>query len=148
MRGWSSLLIGFFLLGLAYWSFAFEGLGSSTLLCGAAALVFFYRGAQGMAAGEAGDAGDPLAIVEFVSNPAEAIVDSATERLGECLRETKSAVTDWLGESKSAEAEPSGFDPDAVIARYLENRGEDRGAEPATHPVSAAPVRGFGRKGL
>ena len=129
------MLIGFFLLGLGYWSYAAEGFGSSTLLCGAAAAVFFFRGAQGMAAGEAGNIGDSTAIVDFVTNPAEAIVDTATDRL-----------SDWVnsGDVKPATAdEHSKFDPDAVLARYIEKRG----AGPTAAPAAAAPIRSFGRKG-
>ena len=34
MRGWSSIFVGFLLLAAAYWSFASDGFGSSTLMCG------------------------------------------------------------------------------------------------------------------
>jgi hypothetical protein len=130
MRGWSSILVGFLLLGVAYWSFAVDGFGSSTLLCGVAASFFFFRGAQGQELDEGG--GDPTAVVDFVSDPAEAIVDSVTDRLA-----------DWLGEDKS-KAEQAEFDPDAVIARHLAQRG----TEPNAATASAAPPRSFGRKGV
>ena len=139
MRGWSSLLIGFFLLALAYWSYAASGFGSTTMVFAAAAVLFFIRGAMGMAAGEAGDAGDPTAIIEFVTNPAGAIVDSATDKLGDWLQ------SDDKKPAADAAPEQPKFDPDAALARYLENRAP----APATAaPEVAAPPRGFGRKGL
>ena len=127
MRGWTSFAVGFLLLGIAYWSFATDGFGASTLLCGAAAAFFFFRGAQGQ---ELDPNGDPTAVVDFVSDPAEAIVDTVTDRLGE-----------WLGEDRTEQVKE--FDPDAAVARYLAQRG----TEPAAAPVSPQPYRGFGRKG-
>ncbi len=129
MRGWTSYLVGFLLLGLAVWSFSADGLGSSALLFAAGAAFFVYCGAHGR---EVSETGDPIAVIDFVKNPADAIVDSATERLGE-----------WLKEPKSAADETTKFDPDAVIARYIKNRG----AEPVVEPQSPAPIQGFGRKG-
>ena len=134
MRGWSSMFVGFLLLGVAYWSFAAEGLGSSTLLCAAAAAFFFFRGSQGLTVGEVGD---PSTVIEFVQDPAEAIVDSATERF-----------SDWLNDRKGAEADQPGFDPDAVVERYLAQRGPDPVGAPSAEPASPAPYRGFGRKGV
>ena len=145
MRGWTSFLFAFLLLGLAFWSFSADGFGSSALMFAAGAAFFFYCGANGQGVDAAGDAG---AVMEFVFDPRDAIVDTATDKLGDWLGDAESAAADWLGGSKSVEAEPNGFDPDAAIARYLENRGEDRGAETGSQPASAAPVRGFGRKGL
>ena len=147
MRGWSSFLVGFLLLGVAYWSFTAEGLGSSTLMCAAAAAFFFYRGALGQ---ELDTTGDPTAVIEFVRDPAEAIVDTATDRLGDWLGDRKAeekpadgrgvnhrqALVDWLHDRD----EPAAFDPDAAIARYMENREPQQDIP--------APVRSFGRKGL
>jgi hypothetical protein len=127
MRGWTSMLVGFLLLAVAVWSFTADGLGSSALLCGAAAAFFFLRGAQGLGAGEAGD---PTALVDFVTDPADAIVDAAADQ-----------VAEWMGSDnqKGTAGEQPRFDADAIIARYLAQRE----AEPA------APVpRAFGRKGL
>ena len=134
MRGWSSIAVGFLLLGLACWSFVGEGLGSSTLLCAAGALFFFFRGAQGLSADQAGDLGDATALFEFVSNPADAIVDTATDRLA-----------DWLNDQpKGAAADQPGFDPDAAVERYLAQRD----TQPPAAPVNPAPYRSFGRKGV
>ena len=127
MRGWTSILFGFLLLALAVWSFSADGLGSSALLCGAAAAFFFFRGSQGLSVGEAGD---PTALVDFVTNPADAIVDAATDQLAEWMRSDDQTV---------AAGEQPGFDADAVIARYLAQR--------EAQPAAPAP-RGFGRKGL
>jgi hypothetical protein len=130
MRGWTSFLVGFLLLGLAVWSFSADGLGSSALLFAAGAAFFVYCGAHGR---EVSETGDPTAVIDFVKDPADAIVDSATERLA-----------DWLKEPQSAADEPARFDPDAVIARYIENRG----AESTGQLEITAPIQGFGRKGL
>jgi len=126
MRGWSSIFAGFLLLGLAYWSFATVGLAASALMCAAAAALFYRRGAQGLGAGAAGD---PAALINFVRNPAGAIVDTATDQLA-----------DWF---KKDEKEEQGFDADAALARYLAQRG----TEPAP-PAHSAPSRVFGRKGI
>ena len=136
MRGWSAIAVGFLLLGLAVWSFAWDGLSSSTLMCAVAAAFIFFRGAQGMGLNEVGD---PLAVIDFVRNPADAIVDSATERLG-----------DWLtvDEPSSPRAEDGKFDPDAIVARYQAQRSTEPAAMPAPAVANPAPVQGFGRKGL
>ena len=129
------MFVGFLLLGLAVWSFAWDGFSSSTLMCAVAAAFTFARGAQGLGLGEVGD---PLAVIEFVKNPADAIVDTATERLG-----------DWLDDQPNgARADQSGFDPEAVLDRYLSKRGSDPVEAPAAAAASPAPPRGFGRKGL
>ena len=89
---------------------------------------------------EINEVGNPLAVIEFVRNPADAIVDSATERLG-----------DWINdEPKSTGADQPGFNADAVVEHYLAQRGPDPVAAPAGSPTatSPAPPRGFGRKGL
>ena len=135
MRGWSSFVAGFLLLGVAYWSFASDGFGSSTLMCAAAAAFFFYRGAQGQ---ELDATGDPTAVADFVSDPAEAIVDTVTDRFG-----------DWLGENRGQPAEEeAGFDPDAAVARYLAQRGPEPTSSPIPVTSITPPVRSFGRKGI
>ncbi len=139
MRGWSAIFVGLLLLALAVWSFVWDGFSSSTLIFATAAAFIFFRGAQGM---EINEVGDPLAVIEFVKDPADAIVDSATERL-----------SDWFdNRPNGVEADQGGFDPDAVVERYLSQRGPDAMASPAAAPAptaaSPAPPRGFGRKGL
>jgi hypothetical protein len=129
MRGWSSIVAGFLLLGLAYWSFTADGLGASALVCAAAAAFFFFRGAQGL---EVDSAGDPTALIDFVRDPADAIVDTATDQLA-----------DWFNDDKKADEAGQGFDPDAAIARYLAQRGTE-----TAPPVHSAPPRVFGRKGI
>ena len=117
-------------MALAGWIFSADGFGSSTLICAVAAGFFLIRGAQGLTVGESGD---PIALIEFVTNPADAIVDSATDR-----------VSDWLGDATAKEApELPKFDVDAAFARYMERRPIE-----APAVVSTAPQRGFGRKGL
>ena len=141
MRGWTSILVGFLLLGLTYVSFALTGMGSSTLLCGVAAAFFFVRGAQGAAAG---DAGDPTAVVDFVKNPAGTIVENAVEQFGVLFAAKPKASTEA--------AEQPAFDADAALARYLAKRGSEPPAVPfapadLSAPAATAP-RGFGRKGV
>ena len=126
MRGWSSIFAAFLLLAVAYWSFATDGFGASTLMWAAAAAFLFFRGAHGQ---EIDTAGDPTALIEFVRDPADAIVDSATDK-----------IADWFKDEKSEQE----FDPDAAVARYLAQRG----TEPAAAPSSPARTPGFGRKGL
>ena len=151
MRGWSSFFAGFLLLGVAYWSFTADGFGTSTLMCGAAAAFFFFCGANGRALSENGD---PTAVIDFIKDPADAIVDSATDRLTDWLGDRKAeeqpangtfvghrqALVDWLHDRD----EPPAFDPNAAFARYMENRQ----AEPPATPEVAPPMRSFGRKGL
>ena len=136
MRGWSSILVGCLLLVATYWSFAWGGFGSATVMCAAGGVFLIVRGVQGMAVGESGD---PTALIEFARDPAGAIVDTATERLG-----------DWFnGDDKAApvEEQPK-FDPDAAIARYLEQRTVEPGVQPAAPLAGPAPIRTFGRKGI
>ena len=147
MRGWTSFVAGFLLLALAYWLYSLGGFGSEAMICGVAAAGFMLQGAFGLGVG-AGD--NATGMVDFIRNPADAIVDSATDRLGDWLGDRKAAeepakgtgvnhrqaLVDWLHDRD----EPAAFDPDAAIARYMENR------EP--QPESAAPIRSFGRKGL
>jgi hypothetical protein len=130
MRGWGSIVVSFVLLGVAVWAFSASGFGSATLICGVAAAFFLIRGAQGLAVGEAGD---PTALVDFVSDPAGAIVDTATDRIGDWLKDDS---------SKAATEQPE-FDADAAIARYLAQREP----QPAAASASTSPARGFGRKG-
>ena len=142
MRGWSAIVVGFLLLGLAVWSFAWDGFNSSTVMCGVAAAILFARGAKGLGYG---DVGDPLAVIQFVRNPAGAIVDTAANRLG-----------DWLDDQPAGgEGGKGGFDPEAVLERYLAKRGPDPVEQPPaapapapSAPASPAPPTGFGRKGL
>ena len=130
MRGWSSIFAGFLLLGVAYWSFSAEGFDVSTLLCAAAAAFFLFRGAHGL---EVDVSNDPTALIDFVRDPADAIVDTATDK-----------ISDWFKDDKAEQAE---FDPDAAVARYLAQRDPDQGGASAAAPPSPAPYRGFGRKG-
>lgn len=136
MRGLSSILVGLLLIAVASWNFTTDGFGSATLICGVAAAFFFFLGARGMTVGEAGN---PIALVDFVRDPAGAIVDTATDRIG-----------DWLSDDKPAAAQPEQpkFDADAAIARYLAQRPEPSAAQAAAAPAASAPVRGFGRKGV
>ena len=152
MRGWTSFAAGVLLLALAYGLYSLGGFGSEAVICGIAAAAFFLQGAFGLGVG-AGDGATGL--VEFIQNPADAIVDSATDRLTDWLGDRKveeepadrgafvghrQQLVDWLHDRD----EPASFDPDAAIARYLEQRLP----EPPAVPTSAPAARTFGRKGL
>jgi hypothetical protein len=139
MRGWTSFVVGFLILGIAYWSFTVDGLGTSTLMFAALALFFFVCGAAGR---EVSDAGGPTAVIDFVTNPADAIVDSATDKLA-----------DWLGDDTSKEQQAQQaqkadvpvqkykFEHGDALARYWEQRDAE-----SAGTAAAPPQRGFGRK--
>lgn len=151
MRGWTFYLIGGLFLALAYWSFSTDGLNGTTILFGVFSLFLFFRGASGHEASSVDDVTAPL---DFVQDPAGAIVDAAVDKVGELWsardgKDDRGIVATAVGRveellsvdgEKSAQGAP--FDPDAVIERYLANR-------PEPVPEPAAPPRPrFGRKGL
>ena len=161
MRGWTSYFIGTLLLAIAIWSYSSGGFSSTTILFGALALLMFFRGANGE---PVTGAEDIMAPMEFIQNPAEAIVEAAVDKVGEMFggnednrtKDEKGAkqgkgvlgtaaikVDQVLNGTGEKDAQGSAFDPDAVIQRYLATR-----AEPITEsaPVSVRPQ--FGRKGL
>jgi len=118
---------GLLLLALAFWQFVTNGVGFNALVLGAGGLAVVLFGAMGRNI----EAERAQGTADFLTDPGGAIVDAATDRLG-----------DWLGEATKPTQEE--FDPDAAIARYLENR-------PASQPEPAEPRRyvpRFGRKGL
>lgn len=130
MRGWSSIVVGVGLLALAFWAFRWGVSSGAVILFFTAGLFLVFRGWQGLGVAEAGD---PTALVDFVSNPGDAIVDAVVDQAAE-----------WLNDKNGKQAdEKPAFDADAAFARYM-------AARPATPAVEtqAAPVRGFGRKGL
>ena len=133
MRGWSSILVGVALLGIAAWTHFTGMFSGAAILFGLPGAYLIYRGFQGV---EIMDAGDPTALGDFISNPAEALVDAAVEKGDEWMTERRKAAAD-------APAEPA-FDADAAIARYMANRPQD----PVPAVQTSQPVRGFGRKGL
>ncbi len=131
MRRWSSIVVGTGLLGFSFWAFQKDGYSGTALLFFTAGMFLVFRGWQGLGVTEAGD---PIALADFVSDPAEAIVDAAVDRAGE-----------WLNDKDGRQAEEKpGFDVDAAFARYMANRPATAAAETQAPP----PVRGFGRKGL
>jgi hypothetical protein len=99
-----------------------------------------YRGFQGV---EVHEAGDPTALGDFISNPAEALVDAAVDKADDLRTERRKAAV--AARSAAVDESLSGFDADAALARYMANRPEvgSVGAE-----TTAAAVRSFGRKGL
>ena len=172
MRGWSSFVAGFLLLALGYWLYSLGGFGSEAIVCGVAAAGFLLQGAFGLGVG-AGD--NATGLIDFIQNPADAIVDSASDRLGDWLGDRKAegeptrgtgvnhrqALVDWLydrdePEPAAAAAVPPAAAPPApivvqppkVVAEGAMDRYfAQREAEMAASAVQA-PARGFGRKGL
>src|SRR5829696_6090380 len=116
MRGWSSMVVGAGLLGLSFWAFQKEGYSGTALLFFTAGMFLVFRGWQRLGVTEAGD---PIAVADFVSDPAEAIVDAAVDRAGEWLNDK---------DGKQAEEKP-GFDVDAAFSRYMANRPATLGVE-------------------
>ena len=174
MRGWTSFVAGFLLLALAYWLYSLGGFGSEAIICGVAAAGFILQGAFGLGVG-AGDGATGL--VEFIQNPADAIVDSATDRLGEWLGDRKAdeepdkkagvnhrqALVDWLHDKEpqaaaaaatsvaapaAAPAPPIVVQPLKVVAEGAMDRYYAQREAEAAAAASAPPVRSFGRKGL
>ena len=134
------MVAGVFVLALALWSFSWGSKSMGVAFAGGAAILFV-RGLQGRGVVQAGDTPGPI---EFIRDPAGAIVDSAIDKIGDLLADKE--------EAKTEETKPA-FDPDAAIERYLANRPESvaPAAQPsATQPSAAQPstYRGFGRKGL
>ena len=149
MRGWSSFVAGFLLLVLAYWLYSLDGFGYQAAICGIAAAAFFLQGAFGLGVG-AGEGATGL--VEFIQNPADAIVDSATDKLA-----------DWFGDDQAKEKAASEPAKTAVVTPVqpilvepakpvapgaMDRYFAQREAEVAAAAATAAPVRSFGRKGL
>ena len=131
MRGWSSILVGSGLLAPAARAYLTGGFNGAALTFLTAGAFLIYRGCRGIGITAAGD---PTALADFVSNPAGALVDAATDQAEEWLTEKRKPSVD----------EPSEFDAEAAFARYMANR-------PVCQPAAAEaspPMRRFGRKGL
>lgn len=142
MGGLTSILGGLVLLAIAVWFYiSGGGFSASTLALLVGAAVLFLRGAQGRSLTEAGDVTAPM---DFVANPADAIVDAVAERVA-------GVVPGRTGRKVAEVPDSPKFDADAALARYLENRPPDLPpiAPPLAQPsAEPAPRRGFGRKGL
>ena len=135
MRGLTSTIAGVGLLGAALWVFWHGGSTMTVAIAAAGSLFLLYRGYQGLTLTEA--AGDPLLPIELVTNPRGAILDFATDQAVGLIEEVR-------GKAAEPEEEDRSFDPDAIIARYMENRVDNP-------PVSDRPAssgRTFGRKGV
>lgn len=136
MRGWSSILVGLGLLALAAWSHIADFFSGATISFGIAGAFLIYRGLQGVGVTEAGD---PMALGDFISNPAGSLVEAAAEQAEEWVNEKRKSPA-----RKTSVDEPPQFDADAALARYMANRP----APPPAAVEAAPPARGFGRKGL
>jgi len=150
MRGWSSIFAGFLLLGLAYWTYSMDGFGLMTMICGSASAMFFVRGAFGL---EIGGADGATGLMEFMHNPADAIVDSATDKLADWLQDDQPQSTAAVAPDAGTAAAPPVVAPIVVPPRKVVAEGAmeryfaQQEAELAAS-ASPEPVRGFGRKGL
>jgi hypothetical protein len=137
VRGVSSTVVGTGLLALAVWDLMRTGGSATTMFLAAGALFFLYRGYQGLTVTEA--AGDPMLPIQFVANPRGALIDLATDQVTGLFEQSGSQP------AAAEEEEERKFDPDAIIARYLEKRGEN---PPPAEDAPPPPARTFGRKGL
>ena len=150
MRGWSSFIAGFLLLGLGYWLYSLGGFGSEALICGVAAAAFILQGAFGQGLG-AGDGATGL--LDFIQNPADAIVDSATDKLADWLQDDDPQAAAAPAAAAPAATPPAAAPPiivqphevvaEGAMDRYFAQREAELAASAAQ-----APARGFGRKGL
>ena len=159
MRGWTSYLIGLLLLAVASWVFWKDGASGTAILFAALSLIMFFRGAQGQ---DVTSLEDVTAPIEFAHDPAGSIVDAVVDRAAERMnpRQDKAdgaqtggkgildaaaaKVGEFLGGDSDRDAvAATGFDPDAVIKRYLADR-----PEPAADAAPAPARPRFGRKGL
>ena len=134
MRGMTSTLAGLVLLAVAGWTFIHGGSTLTVVVAGGGALFLIYHGYQGLTLTEA--TGDAMLPIELVTDPRGAIIDLATDRAA-------SLIDDVRGTPAEPEEVDRSFDPDAIIARYMENRAGD---PPATDRP-APSGRTFGRKG-
>ena len=129
MGGLSSILTGLVLAGIALWFFTVGGSLETALMFVVGALFLFWRGFHG--AGFSGD--NETGPLDFVLNPRGAVIDSAVDAGAGRLAEV------FGGTEPAAEDQPK-FDPDAIIARYIENRPDALGSGHGT----GRPT--FGRK--
>ena len=132
MRGLTSTIAGLGLLAAALWLFWYGASTFTVVVTAVGALLLLYRGYRGLTIAETmGDATFPI---ELALNPRGAILDFVTDQAANLLTDSR---------EKPAEENRS-FDPDAIIARYMENRADD--SPSSDRPASSA--RAFGRKGL
>ena len=129
-----AMFLGVGLLGVSGFSF-YRGdtLSALAFLAGACAVLVPSIMGRG-----AGDLDSASAAIDFIRNPAGAIVDAAVDRIGGAVEERKSAPAD--------KEEPS-FDVDAAFNRYIERKVEVSGGTAPAVSASPAP-RTFGRKGI
>ena len=130
MRGVSSIFVALGLLGFAAWSYLNSGFSGPVMGALAGAGFFLFRAYQGIGFSPIEDATTPI---EFIANPRDAIVDCATGQLEE-----------FLGRDDGESEDKPKFDPDAIIARYMETRPAASAEVGTPNPAPA----GFGRKGL
>lgn len=134
MGGLFSIALGLCFIGVAAGGF-FLGSTGTALIFGGAGVIMIARGFKGQGISGPGDIASPI---DFMTNPGAAIIDGAVERVGELVSERENIRRRADAAAAAAEAAKPSFDPDAVIARYLETR-------PAPAEVRPAP-QGFGRK--
>lgn len=126
------LAVGFGGTGLACLYFEQYLWGAALLAAAAALVVPMFLGHAG------GDLGSAMNVVDFVRNPADAIVEAAVDRY--------SAAVDTRKKQR-AEESAQHFDADAAFQRYLDRKAAAPDLSEPAHPPATAP-RSFGRKGL
>ena len=143
MHAWKHWLMGAGFFGFGTFKLLTAGSPWLVGLCAIAAGYLFYR-AYTEQTGEA--AQDLELAVNFVRNPTETVFDEVVARLDQRIDQASKdqpgliqSFVSELGLAENNPAEPSAFDPDAAIARYLANR-------PAPEPAPLARPQGFGRK--
>lgn len=133
MRALFAAFLAIGLLGLSgIYFYKGDTLSACAFLAGACAvLIPSIMGRRG------GDWESASAAIDFVRNPAGAIVDAAVDRIGDAIGDRK---------AERAGKEEPGFDADAAFNRYMARRTD---ASSAPLPVEAAmpAPRTFGRKG-
>lgn len=135
MPNWKNLVIATAFMGFAAYLYLHHG---SPWMIGLSFAASLYLGVLAFTGLSAGGVVDLCDAVDFVVSPTQAIVDRAARALPAKPVSKLTAMIDGDDEAKS------GFDPDAVIERYLAER--PAGAPPLAAP-SPAP-RTFGRRGL
>lgn len=119
------------LIGVSgFYFFKGEYLSACAFLAGACAVLVPSIMGRG-----AGNWDSASAAMDFVTNPAGAIVDAAVDRIGGAVEERTGART---------EKEEPGFDADAAFKRYMERKADAGGGPPE---AVSPPLRTFGRKG-
>lgn len=143
MRGLTSTIAGVCLLAASLWIFWHGGSTTTVVITAVGSLLLLYRGYQGLTITEA--AGDAMFPIELATNPRGAILDLAVDQVTDLFAGSREKTAEPAEEDRTSPAGTDrSFDPDAIIARHMENRAE----HPPASDRPASQGRTFGRKGL